>query len=144
MEKLQNTPRSSQEYLSLFKIFLNNKRNTYHFKKKKVFVTDFKKKIELFNSFFADQRFLIGNNSELPNELEYLTQTRLSWITFSAEDIAKILEFIQNLDHNKAHGHDQVSIRMLKLFSTSICKPLEIIFYRCLEIENDFLNPSGF
>ena len=40
---------------------------------------------------------------------------------------------IQNLDPNKAHGHDQISIRMLKLCSTSICKPLEIIFNRCLE-----------
>ena len=40
---------------------------------------------------------------------------------------------IQNLDLNKAHGHDQISIRTLKLCSTSICKPLEIIFNRCLE-----------
>ena len=40
---------------------------------------------------------------------------------------------IQNLDPNKAHGHDQISIRMLKHCSTSICKPLEIIFNRCLE-----------
>ena len=40
---------------------------------------------------------------------------------------------IQNLDPNKAHGHDQISIRMLKLCSNSICKPLEIIFNRCLE-----------
>ena len=48
-----------------------------------------------------------------------------SSITFSA-DIAKV---IQNLDSNKAHGHDQTSIRMLKICSTSICKPLEIIFH---------------
>ena len=40
---------------------------------------------------------------------------------------------IQNFDPNKAHGHDQVSITMLKLFSTSICKPLEVIFNRFLE-----------
>ena len=38
---------------------------------------------------------------------------------------------MQTLDPNKAH--DQVSIRMLKLCGTSICKPLEIIFHRCLE-----------
>ena len=28
-----------------------------------------------------------------------------------------------------------ISIRMLKRRSTSICKPLEIIFYRCLEMD---------
>ena len=54
----------------------------------------------------------------------------MSSITFSKDDIAKI---IQNLDPNKAHGHDQISIRVLKLCSTSICKPLEIIFNRRLE-----------
>ena len=40
---------------------------------------------------------------------------------------------IPNLDPNKAHGHDQKSIRTLKLCSTSICKPLEIIFNQSLE-----------
>ena len=46
----------------------------------------------------------------------------LSSITFSKDNIAKI---IQSLDPNKANGCDQVSIRMLKLRSTSIYKPLE-------------------
>ena len=31
---------------------------------------------------------------------------------FSEDDIAKI---IQNLDPNKPHGHDQISIRKLKI-----------------------------
>ena len=88
-------------------------------------LNDFKKKAELFNSFLADQYSLISNSGELPSKLEYLTQSRLSSITFSKDDIAKM---IQNLDPNKAHGHDQISIRMLKLCSNSICKPLEIIF----------------
>ena len=99
----------------------------YH---KNEFVIDFKKKADLFNSFFADQCSLINNSSELPRKLEYLTQSRLSSVTFSEDDIEKL---IQNLDPNKAHGHDQISIRMLKLCSNSICKPLEIIFNRCLE-----------
>ena len=100
----------------------------YH---KNEFVIDFKKKAEFFNSFFADQRSVISNSSELPSKLEYLTQCRLSPIASSKDDIAKL---IQNLDSNKAHGHDhQISIRMLKLCSTSICKPLEIIFNRYLE-----------
>ena len=130
-EKLQNTQRSSKAYWSLLKIFLNNKKipiipPLYH---KNEFVIDFQKKAEFFNSFFVDQCSLISNSSELPNKLEYLTQSRLSSINFSKDDIAKM---IQNLDPNKTHGHDQISIRILKLCSTSICKPLEIIFSRCL------------
>ena len=97
---------------------------------KNEFVTDFKKKAELFNFFFTDQHSLISNSSRLPSKLEYLIQSRLSLITFSTDDIAKI---IQNLDPNKAHGHVQISIRLLKLYSTSICKPLEITFHQCLE-----------
>ena len=48
---------------------------------------------------------------------------------FPKEDIYKI---IKNLDPNKAHGHDMISIRMIKLCGISICKPLEIIFQNCL------------
>ena len=84
----------------------------------------------------ADQCSLISNSSELPSKLEYLTQSRLSSITFSKDDIAKM---IQNLDPNKAHSHHQISIRMLQLCSTSICKPVEIIFSQCLE-RGMFLN----
>ena len=53
----------------------------------------------------------------------------LDTIVFSKEDIYKI---IKNLDPNKAHGHDMISIRMIKLCGISICKPLEIIFQNCL------------
>ena len=39
-----------------------------------------------------------------------------------------MLQVIKNLDSNKAHNHDMVSIPMLKLCADSICKPLEKIF----------------
>ena len=61
----------------------------YH---KNEFVTDFKKNIELFNSFFADQCSLIRNSSELPSKLKYLTQNLLSSINFSTDGIAKIIQ----------------------------------------------------
>ena len=41
------------------------------------------------------------------------------------EDIYRI---IKTLDINKAHGYDEVKIRMLKLCGESIVKPLSIIF----------------
>ena len=58
----------------------------------------------------------------------YLTEKRLTKIRFSEDDIAKI---IQNLDPNKAHSHDQISIRMLKICGKTIYKPLESIFREC-------------
>ena len=54
----------------------------------------------------------------------------LTTIDFSNNDILKI---IRNLDPNKAHGHDMISIRMVKICDDSICKPLKLIFQSCLE-----------
>ena len=34
---------------------------------------------------------------------------------------------INNLDANKAHGHDEISIRMFKSCGSSVCRPLQII-----------------
>ena len=59
-----------------------------------------------------------------------MTDNRLSFVSFSHDKIAKV---IQNLDPNKAHGHDNISIRMVKVCGPSIYKPLEIIFNQCLE-----------
>ena len=54
----------------------------------------------------------------------------MSNITYSSDEILKIT---QNLE--KAHGHDSINIRMLKVCWSSVCKPLEIIFKSCLEGE---------
>ena len=93
-------------------------------------MTDFKEKTELFNSIFAKQCSLIKNSSKLPSHLHYLTDNRLSSVRFSQDDIAKIT---QNLDPNKAHGHDNITIHMLKICGSSIYKPLEMIFKQCIE-----------
>ena len=71
----------------------------------------------------------MANHSELPTSLSFRTDKRLSSVTFSAEDIGKV---IQGLDHNKAHGHDNISICMLKICGDTICKPLEMIFSQAL------------
>ena len=90
------------------------------------YVTDLKEKCQLFNSYFSEQCTLLKNISILPNTLP---NNILDIIVFSKEDIYKI---IKNLDPNKAHGHDMISIRMIKLYGISIYKPLEIIFQNCL------------
>ena len=66
---------------------------------------DFKEKAELFDSFFSKQCSLITNNSKLPTSPSYLIDKRLSSITFSADDIGKI---IRSLNPNKTHGHDHL------------------------------------
>ena len=130
--KLTHIQKNTKVYWTLLKRFFNNKKiplippllhgNEY--------VTDFKKKAELFNSFFAKQCSLISNSSELPLKLHYTTKKRLNTLNFSYNDIEKI---IQNLDSNKAHGHDKISIRMIKICGKSICKPLQIIFSQCID-----------
>ena len=37
------------------------------------------------------------------------------------------------LDPNKPHGHDKISIPMINISSTSICKPLRITFNHCID-----------
>ena len=110
--KLTNAEKSSKAYWSILKSFLNNKKNTRipPFLYKNCFITSFKEKTELFNSFFADQCSLVSNVSKLPSNFTLYTDNRLSTVTFSQNDICKI---IQNLKPNKAHSHDNISIRML-------------------------------
>ena len=88
-------------------------------------MTDFKENAELLDGFFAKQCSLIKNSSKLPSYLYYLTDNRLSSVSFSQDEIAKIT---QNVDPNKAHGHDNISICMLKICGSFIYKPLEMIF----------------
>ena len=91
------------------------------------YVTDFKKKAELFNSIFATQCSLKSNTSEVSFNLHYTTEKRLDAVNCSTNDIDEI---IQNLDPNKAHGHNKLSTRMMEIYSKSICKPLELMLNR--------------
>ena len=95
------------------------------------YVTDFKKKAELFNLLFAEQRSITDNSSELPSNFLNKIDKSISAITFTCDDIPTL---IKNLGHpNKAHGHDMINIRMLKLCGKSICKPLDLIFQSCIK-----------
>ena len=102
---------STKCYWSLWKTTLNEKKvpcipPIYHNNK---YVTDFKEKSEIFNSFLANQCSLIPNNSMLPSELKLLAEHTWTSCDFSESDILQII----NQDSNKDHGHDMISIRML-------------------------------
>ena len=130
--KLSNKNLNPKKYWLLLKIILNGKKIScipaiYHNGK---FVSDINKKCDLFNSYFAEQCISLVNGSKLPSVLTVHTESLLESFHFSADHIGGI---INKLDPNKAHGHDMISIRMLKLCGDSIWKPLEIIFKNCLE-----------
>ena len=72
--KLTKFHEGLKAYWSLLKTFLNNKKiplipPLYH---QGDFITNFKIKAELFNSFFASQCSLIKNDSKLLSHLNYL------------------------------------------------------------------------
>ena len=77
----------------------------------------------------AKQCSLIKNDSKLPPQLHFLTDERLSTIKFVNTDILKIT---LDLNPSKVHGHDKISIWMLKICGNSLCRPLELIFNDCL------------
>ena len=128
--KLCDIGKSYKTYWSILKSFLIGKKvpcippvfenNEYS--------TDFKKKAELFNSFFPSQCCIVNNNSQLPPALSYKTNERLSSVT---DD--DILNVISKPDPNKVHGHDKISILMIKICSASICKSSRLIFNHCID-----------
>ena len=44
----------------------------------------------------------------------------------------KILNILRSLNPNKAHGWDEISVRMIKLSDDALVLPLKIIFTNCL------------
>ena len=92
--------------------------------------SDFFKKANYFNKFFASKCTPLNNSSSLPSSLDFETEARLTSINFSANDILKI---IRSLDINKAHGHDDISVRMVKICDDAIKKPLLIIYKNCIK-----------
>ena len=77
----------------------------------------------IFNKFFAEQRTPLKNDSILPVNQIFLTQSRLSSLDFKDDEILKIIRTI-----NIYKAHDDISIRMMKICDKSLTKPLIILF----------------
>ena len=84
----------------------------------------------MFNSFFAKQCTYIETGSNLPTHKLRRTNEPLNTINFTEDDI---LNVIRKLDPSNAHGHDQISIRMVQTCDKAIFKPLHLIFSSCIE-----------
>ena len=129
--KLANPYTSSKTYWSILKTFVNGKEipTIPPLFSDDNFITNVLDKANLFNEFFSKQCQPLQNNSTLRKSNTYHTENRLNYINYNE----KLLKIIQSLDVNKTHGYDGISIRMLKLSSPSIIKPLSIIFPKCLK-----------
>ena len=90
---------SAKTYWSILESLLNKKtpRISPLFQQNK-YVTDFRKKAELFNCSFVKQYSIINNSSERPSNICKKTGKTISTVTFTSDDLATL---IQNLDHNK-------------------------------------------
>ena len=85
------------------------------------FVTNFKAKANIFNVFSSKQCTPLVNGSKQPENQVYLTNSRINSVAFSDDLVIKI---IRNLNVNKADGHDDISIRMIKMCDESLLRPL--------------------
>ena len=130
-KKLNNPLLQAKTYWSILKTFYNDKKIP-HIPPLLVddkFVTDIQKKANVFNKFFAEQCTPLNNNSSLPVNQLFLTHSRLMSLDFDEDELLLI---IRALNINKAHGHDDISIRMIKICDKSLIKPLMLIFKKSI------------
>ena len=91
----------------------------------------FRKKPNNFNKYFASICILIDNSSYLPISVDLINPSAcFSTFNFADDEILKI---IRALDINKAHGHDEISVRMIKICDDAIIEPLSLIYKNCIE-----------
>ena len=117
-KQLNDPSTSAKSYWTILKTFYNKRKIPLipPLLVNNSFVTDLKEKANLFNEFFCKQCTLVANDSTLPTLLETPNETLLS-TEIIASDIGKI---IKALKVNKAQGHNEISIRMLKLCESAI------------------------
>ena len=89
------------------------------------FVTDINTKAHNFNEYFSQQCPPLKSSSVLTINQTFLSQSRLTSLDFNEEEILKI---IRALNIHKAHVHDDISVRMLKICGKLLLKPLFILF----------------
>ena len=67
------------------------------------------------------------NNSKLPDKITYNSAARLTSIKFDNNDILKVMK---SLNVNKAHGHDGILVRMIKMCDGSLVQPVQSLIFR--------------
>ena len=125
-QKLNDTLAAPKTYWTILNRFLHNKKIPLipPLLVNGEVVSDFSTKAELFNEYFASQCTPLNNSSMLP-PFSYKTVKRINSIRINEKDISSI---IRSLNPNKAHGWDNISIRMIQLCDKSLAVPLKLIF----------------
>ena len=92
-------------------------------------VSEFYEKSNMFNNFFASIYTPIKNASTLPS-FSYRTNTRIKSFDLTEKNM---LSIIKSLDPTKAHGCDNLSIKMIQICKEVITIPLKLIFDQSLK-----------
>ena len=129
-QDLANPGTSSKTYWTLINTILNKAKIPIipPLLENGIFITDFTEKAQIFNDYFILQCTTIDTGSEIPQDAP-TPLTLINDFTIAEE---KILNIIRSLNPNKAHGLDEISVRMIKSADASVVTPLMIIFTNCL------------
>ena len=124
-KKLSNPETAPKTYWKILNRFLSNKKipSIPPLLVNGEMISNFSKKAELFNKFFASQCTPLSNTSTLP-PLTIRTDKRLSSLKINEDDI---LSIIKSLNLNKSHGWDKLSIKMVKMCDKTLVYPLKLI-----------------
>ena len=131
-KKLNKPLLQAKTYWSIFKSFYNDGKVPLipPFLIDYKFATDIQTKAKTFNNFFADQCQPLNNAGDLPTNQIFLTQSRVASLDFNE---GELLQIIRALKIYKAHGHDDISIRMIKICDKSLSKPLIVLFRKSIK-----------
>ena len=94
-------------------------------------MSDFSKKGNIFDNFFSSISTPINYPSYLIFFFSYRTDSKSFHVTEN-----DILAIIKTLDPNKAHGCDNIPIKMIKICSLSLILPLKFFSNILLKKEN--------
>ena len=117
--KLVNPSTSAKTYWSILKTFANGWKVSVipPLLINNEFISNFKTKANYFNRFFNQQCTTISTDSSIPSSVNLATNEAVTIVNFDEQLISKL---IVALNPKKAHGHDQLSIRMLQMGSESL------------------------
>ena len=109
LEKLGDPSRSIKSYWATLRTLWNRKKvpSIAPLLVNNKLRTEFEANANILNKNFVSQ-YTTVNNSVLPSTLNYLTDDKLSSFNIFSE---VIFQLIKNLDPNKAHRHDEISVK---------------------------------
>ena len=129
--KLNYSSTSGRTYWPILKTFYNGKKVPLvpPLQTGNTLVSDFKMKAKIFNEFFASQCVPFNNDSSIPYCRRYMANAKICSIKFENKDIFNV---IKAYDPCKAHGYEDISLRVLKICDSAIVKPLTVLFKNCI------------